>query len=113
MSDLVGQAVEILLPFAGAGAGAVAGGAAGRAGSELYSAAAGLLGKVRRFLSRGDPDGEAIREALEAALDEGVIAEDDLRHLVAAAGDAPNSIGTVYAKNVLQGSTTIGGDFVG
>lgn len=107
MSELVQAAAEILVPFVGAGAGAVAGGSAEEAGADLYRLATGVIAKLgHRLKGRTAKDLEA---AIDEALAGDVVSQAELQDLVRAA-QAPvvGAVDIRKAKNVFVGTTHIG-----
>jgi hypothetical protein len=113
MSDLVTEAVDVIVPLLSMGAGAAARDIAERGGVQLAESVSEILGRLRARLSRHAPSRAEVESALQAALAAGEIADDDLKSLISlrqTVGGA-HVEGDVYAKNAFIGTTEIKGDF--
>jgi hypothetical protein len=106
MSDLIGSAVEVLLPLAAAGAGAAVTEAGRRTGAGLQEQAAHILRKVlgREFRTSNR---EELTQALEDALAQQRVTVEELHALVTFCSTSGPQVGTVRAKNSFVGETNI------
>lgn len=111
MSDVISVAADALLPILVAGGGAVATGAAGEAGSELYKTAMSVLAKIGKRLRGGRVGKAEVASALQGALDDGELAMAEVERLCAAyrgSGNTVNNfVGKVDAEASFVGNVTI------
>jgi hypothetical protein len=115
MSDVIGIAADALVPILAAGGGAVATGAAGEAGSELYKAAASVIAKIGRRLHGRKTTKAEVAEALQSAIDDGDLTVDEVKRLCLAyrgsgsgsGNTATNLVGEAHAEILLIGTNTI------
>jgi hypothetical protein len=111
MSDVISVAADALLPILAAGGGAVATGAAGEAGSELYQAATSVLAKIGKRMRGGRVSKAEVVSALQSTLQDGELTMPEVERLCAAyrgSGSAVNNfVGEVKAKASFVGNVTI------
>lgn len=108
MSDAISVAADALVAFLAAGGGAVAAGAAGEAGAELYKSTSSVAAKIGKRLRGKSINKDTVAEALQGALDDGELTMEDverLRPLFRAPGRATNYVGEV---KVNQGISVVG-----
>jgi hypothetical protein len=113
MNDVVGEAADVIVPLLSMGAGAAARDLAERGGVQLAESVSAILSRLRARLSGRAPARADVESALQAALAEGEMADDDLRMLISlrhTVGGA-HVQGEVHAKNAFIGTTEIKGDF--
>jgi hypothetical protein len=101
MSDVVQEAAQAVLPFLGAGAGAVAHGFAEETGARLSERTLHVIGWLRRRVGGVGVDGPRVSKVVQEALGAGVVTEQDLRVLV-------TEVGRVHAAQ--QATAIVNGD---
>jgi hypothetical protein len=113
MNDVVSEAADVIVPLLSMGAGAAARDIAERGGLQLAESVSAILSRLRAHLSGHAPARAEVESALQAALAEGLIGDDDLKMLISlrhTVGGA-HVEGGVHAKNAFIGTTEIKGDF--
>lgn len=101
MNEVVQEVAQVVLPFMGAGAGAAAQGFAEETGARLSQRTLDVIERLRRRIDGRGVDEPQLAEVVQEALGAGVVAEQDLRVLVA-------EVGRVHAPQ--QATTIVNGD---
>ena len=105
MSDAVNEAAQILLPLLAVGANTAVQEVSKEAGKEFVRTAGSVIGRIRKYLSRPDPDLPELAMALRRGVDDGLVDPDELGKIVRLyKNEGPGTQFNIEARNVLLNS---------